>query len=101
MSEFRRRMLMQSAKKPQSDDWCEYEYDEYASEGGYKLLLINDGDKVSKIEFEDPIPYTPPMELFKDKYYIQEKVKYKCIRNSEIPLNHNLSELIGTYVEIV
>lgn len=53
MSEFRRRLLMQQTNTVKSDDWCEYEYDEYASTLGYKLLLINDGSKVSKIEFED------------------------------------------------
>lgn len=49
----------------------------------------------------DPIPYTPPMELFLDKYYTQSDVLYKCTRNSEIPLSHNLSELVGLYVELV
>ena len=48
---------------------------------------------------EDPIPYTPPMEIFKDKYYIQNGVKYKCTRDSGIPLTHDLSTLIGQYVE--
>lgn len=47
---------------------------------------------------EDPIPYNPPMEIFNEKYYIQSEILYKCIRNSEIPLSHNLSDLIGTYV---
>ena len=28
---------------------------------------------------DDPIPYAPPMEIFKDKYYTQSKVLYKCI----------------------
>lgn len=48
---------------------------------------------------DDPIPYAPPMEIFKDKYYIQSKVLYKCIRNSGQPLSHNLSDLVGNYVE--
>lgn len=60
--------------------------------------------KVVEVEHEgtidDPIPYTPPMEVFKDKYYIQNEVKYKCIRDSEIPLSHDLSALVGTYVEL-
>lgn len=47
----------------------------------------------------DPIPYTPPMEIFKDKYYTQSKVLYKCIRDSGQPLSHNLSDLVGNYVE--
>lgn len=50
---------------------------------------------------EDPIPYTPPMEIFNDKYYIQSDIIYYCIRNSQIPLNYNLDTLIGLYVEIV
>lgn len=50
---------------------------------------------------EDPIPYTPPMELFLDKYYIQNEIIYKCTRNSDIPLSHDLSALVGTYVEQV
>lgn len=49
----------------------------------------------------DPIPYAPPMELFNGKYYTQDGVKYKCTRDSGIPLTHNLSELIGLYVEKV
>lgn len=49
---------------------------------------------------EDPIPYAPPMEIFEGKYYIQNGVKYKCTRNSDIPLNHDLSALVGHYVEV-
>lgn len=50
---------------------------------------------------EDPIPFTPPMEIFIDKYYVQDGVVYRCIRNSEIALSYNLADLIGLYVEIV
>lgn len=50
---------------------------------------------------EDPIPYNPPMEIFKDKYYTQNEVLYKCTRNSEISLSHDLSALVGIYVETV
>lgn len=49
----------------------------------------------------DPIPYTPPMEIFEGKYYTQGGVKYKCTRNSGIPLSHDLYALVGTYVEKV
>lgn len=48
---------------------------------------------------DDPIPYAPPMEIFKDKYYTQSKVLYKCTRDSGQPLSHNLSDLVGNYVE--
>lgn len=50
---------------------------------------------------EDPIPYTPPMEIFKDKYYTQNDILYKCTRDSGIPLSHDLSALVGLYVEII
>jgi hypothetical protein len=52
-------------------------------------------------EFDDPIPYMPPMEIFNGKYYIQDNVIYSCIRNSEIALTHNLADLVGNYVTIV
>lgn len=50
---------------------------------------------------EDPIPYVPPMEIFNDKYYTQYDVKYRCTRDSDIALSHDLSALVGLYVEIV
>lgn len=49
---------------------------------------------------EDPIPYTPPMEIFKDKYYTQDGVIYLCTRDSGIALTHNLKDLVGVYVHI-
>lgn len=51
-------------------------------------------------EENDPILYTPPMEIFKDKYYIQNNVVYKCIRDSGTALSHDLNTLIGLYVEL-
>lgn len=48
---------------------------------------------------DDPIPYTPPMEIFNGKYYTQGGVLYKCTRDSGQALTHNLSDLIGLYVE--
>ena len=50
---------------------------------------------------EDPIPYTPPMEIFKDKYYIEDGVLYKCTRDSGTALSHYLFSLVGLYVEVV
>lgn len=58
-------------------------------------------DKEHSGEANDPIPYTPPMEIFKGKYYIEDGVVYKCTRDSEVALSHNLSTLVGLYVEIV
>ena len=39
------------------------------------------------------------MELYKDKYYTQGGVKYRCVRDSGQPVSHDLAELIGLYVE--
>lgn len=48
---------------------------------------------------EDPIPYTPPMEIFEGKYYTQFNALYKCTRSSGTALTHDLSALVGLYVE--
>lgn len=50
---------------------------------------------------EDPIPYTPPMEIFMDKYYEQDGVVYRCTRDSGMALSYNLADLVGIYVEVV
>ena len=49
---------------------------------------------------DDPIQYTPPMEIFNGKYYTQGGVLYKCTSDSGQALSHNLSDLIGLYVEV-
>lgn len=58
-------------------------------------------DEKHKGTLEDPIPYAPPMEIFEGKYYIQSGVKYRCTRSSGTHLTHDLSALVGHYVEIV
>ena len=58
-------------------------------------------DKEHSGEADDPIPYTPPMEIFKDKHYSEEGVVYRCTRDSEVALAHDLSALVGLYVEEV
>lgn len=50
---------------------------------------------------DDPIPYDMNMEVFKDKYYIENDVVYKCIRDSEQPLYASCSSLLGNYFELV
>lgn len=57
-------------------------------------------DKEHSGEVDDPIPYTPPIEVFEGKHYIEDGVVYRCIRNSGTALSHNLSALVGLYVEI-
>jgi hypothetical protein len=58
-------------------------------------------DKEHSGEADDPIPYAPPMEIFKGKYYIEDGVVYKCTRDSGVALTHNLSALVGLYVTII
>ena len=50
---------------------------------------------------EDPIPYTPPMEIYEGKYYTQSGVVYRCTRDSGTALSHDLSALVGLYVEMI
>lgn len=52
-------------------------------------------------EKDDPIPYTPPMEIFEGKYYSEYGILYLCTRNSGTALTHELSSLVGLYVNIV
>lgn len=49
----------------------------------------------------DPIPYTPPMEIEEGKYYTQYNVLYKCTRSSGTALAHDLYDLRGHYVELI
>ena len=58
-------------------------------------------DKEHDGTINDPIPYATPMEIFEGKIYSQFDVLYKCIRNSGTPLNHNLSDLLNIYVEVI
>ena len=50
---------------------------------------------------EDPIPYNNNMELEGGKYYSQNEVTYLCTRSTGQAVYHNLSELVGIYVEVV
>lgn len=58
-------------------------------------------DKEHSGEVDDPITYMPPMEIFEGKYYIENGIVYRCTRNSEVALAHDLSTLVGLYVEEV
>ena len=50
---------------------------------------------------DDPIQYTPPMEIVNGKYYTQGGVLYKCTRDSGQALTHDLAALVGLYVDVV
>lgn len=49
---------------------------------------------------EDPIPYEGNMELSEGLYYIQNDVVYLCTRSTGQPVYHDLSALVGVYVEV-
>lgn len=61
--------------------------------------------EVIEVEHEgteaDPIPYAPPMEIFKGKYYIEDGKIYLCTRDSGTALTHPLPTLVGLYVEAI
>lgn len=48
---------------------------------------------------DDPIPYSGNMALENGKYYMQDGVIYKCVRDTVNPVYNALNELVGIYVE--
>ena len=58
-------------------------------------------DKEHTGTLDDPIPAQLNMEYFADKYYIENGVIYKCIRDSGIALAYLPSALVGNYFEVV
>lgn len=58
-------------------------------------------DKEHEGTLQDPIPYNGNMELFVNKYYIENDIIYLCTRDSGIPMYHPLSNLVGNYVIVV
>ena len=67
--------------------------------GTESLFVVIDKEHTGTLD--DPIPYDGNMELFNGKYYIQNEVVYLCTRDSGTPLYHDLSSLVGLYVEEV
>lgn len=49
---------------------------------------------------EDPIPYSGGMILYMGKFYIQNGIIYECTRDTENPVTHDLSALVGQYVKV-
>lgn len=50
---------------------------------------------------DNPIPYSGNMALEQGKYYSQGGVTYLCIRDTGNPVYHDLSALVGLYVQAV
>lgn len=63
--------------------------------------LFSKVDETHAGTINDPIPYEKNMEIYKDLYYTQSGVLYRCTRNSGQPMYHDLSALVGIYVEVV
>lgn len=63
--------------------------------------LFSKVDETHAGTIDDPIPYEANMEIYEGKYYSQYDVLYLCIRDSGQPLYHDLSVLVGSYVEVV
>lgn len=63
--------------------------------------LFSKVDETHAGTYEDPIPYEKNMEIYQGSYYSQYGVVYLCIRSSGQPLQHDLSALVGNYVEVV
>lgn len=49
---------------------------------------------------EDPIPYDQTMTVYNGKYYLEEGIIYKCVRDSGQPLYATCASLVGNYFEV-
>lgn len=49
---------------------------------------------------DDPIPYKVNMTVYIDKFYTEDGILYRCIRNSGQALHNKASELVGHYFEV-
>ena len=85
----------ESLSKGMKVNYKEHQYPGMATAALYEVVVETaSGTK------DDPIPYTPPMELFEGKYYTQNDVLYICTRDSGQALTHDLSSLVGLYVNV-
>lgn len=49
---------------------------------------------------DDPIPYDQTMTVYNGKYYLEEGIIYKCVRDSGQPLYATCASLVGNYFEV-
>lgn len=77
----------------------------HTSQAGWEPInvpsLWTEINEVHTGTLEDAIPYNGNMALEKDKYYYQNYEIYLCIRDTVNPVYHNLSDLVGLYVEVI
>lgn len=62
----------------------------------FKLVQV-----VATGSVDDPIDWESGMVLEEGKYYMDVDVLYKATRDSGNPLYYSLSDLVGTYVEVI
>ena len=78
---------------------------EHTSQADWKPRDAKSLFKVVQVESEgsedDIIQWEQGMVLEEGKFYIDNGVKYKCVRDSGNPLYYSLDVLVGNYVEIV
>lgn len=61
----------------------------------WQAISLEDGT------IDHPITYAIGMAIELDKYYIENNILYRCIRDSGVPLYNNLADLVNIYVEVV
>lgn len=71
--------------------------DQYPSQ--LTAALYEEINETASGTIDDPIPYNGNMELFEGLYYSQNGVTYKCTRSTGTAVYHDLSALVGIYVE--
>lgn len=71
--------------------------DQYPSEN--TAALYEEINETAAGTLDDPIPYNGNMELFEGLYYSQAGVTYKCTRSTGQAVYHDLSALVGIYVQ--
>lgn len=49
---------------------------------------------------DDPIPYDQTMTVYNGKYYLEEGIIYKCVRDPGQPLYATCASLVGNYFEV-
>lgn len=65
----------------------------------YTAALYEEINETASGTIDDPIPYNGNMELFEGLYYSQVGVIYKCTRSTGQAVYHDLSALVGIYVQ--
>ena len=63
----------------------------------YKVVQVEHGGTI-----DDPIPWERKMELVNGRYYTDQGVLYECIRDSGMPMDFDLKDLVsGGFVKVV